>query len=686
MQEPISRPLSLASRSSASDFPPLIAPPKANERALPAMEKQISNKQNSSRAVSKPSKAVREGLASLSSVKSVAVVEATPTSVPKLTSKIVKLSSGEDIEDSLKHAPTIPALQSNTKTENNVQDGHESEFNLSEHTTTEDAQVEARERRQRPGKLDIAAAKDASNRDLEEFASSARSKPSTPMKTGKQPNTYAVVSHPVTPATVTSQTSAISASRVNPPRTIRVVATPKTETPPQTVPTSAISTPSGTPAPRQPSRRPSMASSHLPGTPVNELISDSASFTTTSMSRPSSPQFSKVGTAPIRQTTKSQQKKERQLRAKLAEEVKFGDDQNENAAPIETVQAPIIGRKKKTKKAGAIMASTDDTSAGSGPSSPATKESIAQKPNEIAPASTPMSAKEPKKVTKASKKGKDAAKALGKENNQQTSTESPLSAENNEGSFQPQKPAVTAASLFAQLVLEGKIQPNILKIFRNVQGLNHRIEVDEHDIYRTTHDTNPELTAEQREYLDNGGIGVIVDIGRNKRCVVLPNGQVLNDFSQQMAERYLELRQTMMDDMGPTAFNSSGMLPDPFKRPMRLRGERAEIPPEFGGSAYNSTEYGIADDEHPQGGLEPAFWDSLQMTGMPPSENTGSTAAASVRGGFGTDMPQNMETLRLSVEKAEKAYQEAKKETEMIEKKLNAVIKKNRRLLVGAGN
>ena len=40
----------------------------------------------------------------------------------------------------------------------------------------------------------------------------------------------------------------------------------------------------------------------------------------------------------------------------------------------------------------------------------------------------------------------------------------------------------------------------------------------------------------------------------------------------------------------------------------------------------------------------------------------------------------------MSVEEAEKKWMESKRDTESHEKKLNAVIKKNRRLLIGAGH
>lgn len=74
----------------------------------------------------------------------------------------------------------------------------------------------------------------------------------------------------------------------------------------------------------------------------------------TSASRASSPPpVSRVGSAPVRAKTKSQQKKDRQLRAKqLEEEEKLAEDAASPSAD-EPVQEAILSRKKKSKKASA---------------------------------------------------------------------------------------------------------------------------------------------------------------------------------------------------------------------------------------------------------------------------------------------------------------------------------------------
>ncbi|PHH54496.1 hypothetical protein CFIMG_002442RA [Ceratocystis fimbriata CBS 114723] len=97
-------------------------------------------------------------------------------------------------------------------------------------------------------------------------------------------------------------------------------------------------------------------SSHLqrPSTPTSnsEVISDSASIVSTSISLsrtsspPPPPTANRVGTAPVRTTTKSQQRKQRKDQLKVdtvATESMLAPQQ-------ETTHAPVMGRKKKQKK------------------------------------------------------------------------------------------------------------------------------------------------------------------------------------------------------------------------------------------------------------------------------------------------------------------------------------------------
>ena len=200
------------------------------------------------------------------------------------------------------------------------------------------------QRRKAPGKLDIAAA----TKDITGALSSAPAESSDQAK--EQPvvaQTPSAASKPESPAI---SSPAVKAA----PKTLRVVQTPKTETPPG--PTIATPKEPQPPVTKLPSRQPSVASINLPGTPSSEQvsISDNLSVTSTSQSRANSPPpgavpAGKVGSAPVRPKTKSQLKKERQDRAKAVEAEK--KDDISKAIEEETAQEAIVSRKKKEKKA-----------------------------------------------------------------------------------------------------------------------------------------------------------------------------------------------------------------------------------------------------------------------------------------------------------------------------------------------
>ncbi len=146
------------------------------------------------------------------------------------------------------------------------------------------------------------------------------------------------------PALPTPTTASVSSPLARAaPKTLRVVPTLKTEVLP--IPSAGVS---------------GVLSSHSvksvavaairPETPASELISDSGSIISASLSvsRTNSPPPSKVGSAPVRATTKSQQRKQR--KEALKKESATIAAQPINKPPENEVIAPIIGRKKKQKK------------------------------------------------------------------------------------------------------------------------------------------------------------------------------------------------------------------------------------------------------------------------------------------------------------------------------------------------
>ncbi|KAJ4295401.1 transcriptional repressor general negative regulator of transcription subunit 4 [Kalmusia sp. IMI 367209] len=199
-------------------------------------------------------------------------------------------------------------------------------------------------KRQPPGKLDISAATKIHEHDAQFEAS--LNKQDAPPKSVHSVSVTTSTSVPASPATIST------GSPIKKPigaKTLRVVATPKTESPPQLPPLSSTALPHVSTVEKLRSRQASIASINQPGTPASELISDTASFTSTSISRANSPPLigGKVGSALVRKKTKSQAKKERQERARQAEEERAVEEHTHES---EIVQAPIVGRKKKNKK------------------------------------------------------------------------------------------------------------------------------------------------------------------------------------------------------------------------------------------------------------------------------------------------------------------------------------------------
>jgi CCR4-NOT transcription complex subunit 4 len=123
------------------------------------------------------------------------------------------------------------------------------------------------------------------------------------------------------------------------PKTLRVLPTPKAEVPP------AIGSPLAMP---QSAASRAMSISHRPDTPMSEMVSDTASLASASVSASragSPPPQGKVGAAAVRSTTKSQQRKQRKEAMKQETKVITETPKSE---PEE--HAPILGRKKKQKK------------------------------------------------------------------------------------------------------------------------------------------------------------------------------------------------------------------------------------------------------------------------------------------------------------------------------------------------
>ncbi|KAI8724046.1 RRM domain-containing protein [Fusarium sp. LHS14.1] len=124
------------------------------------------------------------------------------------------------------------------------------------------------------------------------------------------------------------------------PKTLRVVPTQRVEAPAPASPALTMASVALSATSRV------ISASYRPETPVSEMVSDTASVISASVthSRASSPPPSRIGSAAVRTTTKSQQRKQR--KDALKQETKLIAE-----APKEPEEhGPVLGRKKKQKK------------------------------------------------------------------------------------------------------------------------------------------------------------------------------------------------------------------------------------------------------------------------------------------------------------------------------------------------
>lgn len=492
------------------------------------------------------------------------------------------------------------------------------------------ALAKAVDKKQRPGKLDIIAAKDGAKLDTESGDAQGEVKKAASEVAGAPTS-----SQPPTPGTAVSQASVSSAVR---PIQSRTITLSKGEVQPASPSMSTSETTS-----KQASRRPSMTSMHRPGTPLDERISDNASFTSTSISRANSPP-GRVGSAPVRKMTKSQQKKERQARAKLAEGVVKAD---EPAPKVEEIQAPILGRKKKTKKE-RTAGTAESTPTVTRPTSPSPKEEVMEEVS--ATPATPV-----KENTKGSSRV-----VTDKETNTPSSPATPAAGDQ-------QKASITPASIFAQLLKDGEIMASAAELFKSLSGVNHRAEPLEPDFACIDQSM---LSEEELRLLDSGD-AIILKKSHNDHVVVLPDRKILLGFTPEQASRYVELRKQALlngDVPSPRTLDSRHLA--------RAGATLATLAPAPGDAAS-----AVANNKLAPKSKRLVNQFATPTVGPPSNPSNGQ------KPGTGLTAEMINESLRnkfpLSVEEAEHALSGNRKETEGLEKRLNALLKKNKRLLFG---
>ncbi|OBT99932.2 transcriptional repressor proteinral negative regulator of transcription subunit 4 [Pseudogymnoascus verrucosus] len=570
---------------------------------------------------------------------------------------------------------------------------------------------------------------------------SVPAQPSTKEVADKEPPANAAVQSSAFPPLPPSTPATSSGSSVpKGPKSIRVVPT-RTESPAISAaqPLSAISNYSAT---ISGSRQASISSNsrfERPGTPASEIISDTASLTSASLSRPSSPPPTRVGSAPVRTTTKSQQKKQRREAMKGKEKTEI------EAAVVETPEAeeiaPIMGRKKKQKKAKVNTKAGSPTPVPSRPPTPKQLEKTEPVKETKANGGPEASKKQKAPEVEATPRPVVESKAEVVEEAVQEPP-APTVETIDETS---DRPVPTPSAVLQDLLSHGEVpQPDKLAVLRPPMGYNQRagFQGDLPDL-----DHKLVITEEDRAALLSGR-PVHKVVQGSHRIMLTPNGDCVRNLTPAEEERYLELQSRIFQESGPAAFvparhnasngftliggravpngppaffpplDGSLTIPplDPVSKIQRdealsyinqyvlpslstnsqleralnanaldtemLRPNDTQSWPNWGtgnGQGGNNA----ASQENRSGQEGP--YGANRQDGILASGLESMTAHFAVGRESSRGQPLGNVTL-LSLSDSETAMQSAKKETEKLEKSLNQLLKKNRRLLLGAGH
>ncbi|CAG7939270.1 unnamed protein product [Penicillium olsonii] len=481
-----------------------------------------------------------------------------PILPPGLTPQISRRNSPSKAHEDIKSRPLTPELTvGGPLTSSRIKDASQVSFGSPVQRSATQA------RNQRKAELSITTdSKDLASQATAQAQPSPFATKATPLafsaaltgsgKTEHVPisSTIASGSRPDTPQTIASRLPESPALRQ--PRILRVVETPKIETPPTpTVPSVPASIVGGSKT-RQ--RRHSISSNSAPDTPA-DAGSEADFYPSTSVSRANSPPASsRIGSAPVRSMTKSQVKKERKQKAKEAEAKKV------ETAPVaeEPVQAPIMGRKRKTKKA------PTSTSATSAPKpAPAVAETVP------APAAQPASPLKPDPVPAAKVEAEADTSSRTPEIKETKPVEEPSPPPAEEPAPRAEVPEETwrTHNTIGQCIADAEatgrsIQELVMERLRPLHeiladmhkcgeiNLHTAALFNPHNIYERTdlkctssdydHNKDPiELTEEHRQMLLRGEHIILGDQIKNQ-VLITSNGTVLRHLKPEEIEQVLD--------------------------------------------------------------------------------------------------------------------------------------------------
>ncbi|KAI0405089.1 hypothetical protein F4802DRAFT_564261 [Xylaria palmicola] len=596
------------------------------------------------------------------------------------------------------------------------------------------------ERRPVPGILDIAAAVNPVPQHAAGKKPESSDKAAAPISIGAQSGRTPVASTLTTPTLTTASVSSPLAKAA--PKTLRLVQTPKTESPSTNIAPAAVA-----------AIRSAAAASlaHRPATPASERFSDTASIVSASVSasRTSSPPPSKIGSLPPRPTTKSQQRKIRKEASKEAA-AQIADN---NPFEPEVEIAPILGRKKKQKKekrpAGTSRASTR-------PATPSAAEIVEDKDKPVpekddAGQSSGIIAEIDSKATQPTAESSRVSKDKGKP--LISSPKSPAAIDTsiklNESTkttvltpdyinptpeVKPEQPVEQDVGeipqlkdVFRQLVEEGAL-PAVEKISLFKPPPTHRLDLNTAGSVSLPPTLKAIVTKEDEEKLN--AFQPVRKTVNGQEVLLTPNGDCLLNLTPTEADLFLELQDRLRaDSVLPTAFTAprytqqagfclvknravpngtpSFFPPGPDNYPSdpvgKMHREEAigcinqHVLPSLNlgsyktmGSSSNFTKnvnlqqlapwiYPTTDNVEDQKKMFTGR--STDEYGAPPAGNSINSLYAGYDHSEQEPSPAIGSTPLMSVEDAETVWTQAKKQHETLDKKFRALQAKNRRLL-----
>ncbi|KAI0394252.1 hypothetical protein F5Y17DRAFT_458162 [Xylariaceae sp. FL0594] len=415
------------------------------------------------------------------------------------------------------------------------------------------------ERRPIPVTLDIAAATNPALRYV------AGTKGEIPESASGHQSSKAASALPTPTLTAASVSSPLTKAA---PKTLRLVQTPRAETPTPVMAPAAVA-----------SIR-SAAASSRPMTPGSEMISDTASIVSASVSasRTSSPPPSKIGSLPARSTTKSQQRKQRKEAAKEA----VAQVAEAKVFESEVEIAPIVGRKKKQKKEKKSIASR----ASSRPATPGISETPDEKADTGKDGTKHVADGD---ANKTSQSATDAAKSKEqKGKNVPDSPKSPVAVDTsiklNESTkttvLTPDYVTRTPDTTQEQPVEQdlGEVPP-LKEVFRALREEGSLPDIDKIGFFKPpshrseanadSHTTGlvslpPTLksivTKEDEEKLS--AFQAVRKVVNDHSVLLTPNGDCLLNLTPEEADLFLELQDRLRaDSVKPTAFTAPRYVP-----------------------------------------------------------------------------------------------------------------------------